>query len=359
MKAPTTALLAEGAFGDEGASKTAYGILRYVPESVLAVIDSEHAGRDAFQVSGLGRGIPVVRDLAAAIALGAKRLVIGVAPAGGALPEKWRRDIVRALKKGMEVVSGLHTMLGEDEEFQAAAEEGGGRIVDLRRVPEDLDIAICRAQEVSAAVVLTVGTDCNTGKMTTALELAGEGTRRGIETRFCATGQTGIAIAGWGIAVDHAISDFTAGAAERLVLEAGKDKNVKLIVVEGQGALAQPMYSGVTLSLMHGSLPDALILCHRATQRKMDHVELPMPPLAEHVKMYEQAMRLVKPAKVKAIALNTRGLDEDSARRASETAQRETGLPAGDPIRFGAGFLLDAILEDSLKKVPLYSGPPR
>ena len=358
MKTARTVLLCEGAFADFGTSKTAYGILRFSPESVVAVIDSTNAGRDAFEVSGLGRGIPVVRDLEAALAFSPRRLVIGIATVGGVLPPALRKIVFTALEKGLDVHNGLHEMLADNPELKAAAERGGGGIVDLRREPENLEVGTLRAQQVPACVVLTVGTDCNTGKMTTALELLREAAGRGIESRFCATGQTGIAIAGWGIAIDHVLSDFTAGAAEWLVREAGKDKKVRLIAVEGQGALAQPVYSGVTLSLMHGCLPDAMILCHRADQDKIEVVDTPMPPLTEHIRLYEEAMRLVKPAKVKALAINTRGLEQEEALRLLEEASRSTGLPATDPVRFGAEKLLEALLREDLRKIPLYSGGP-
>jgi len=350
-----TVLLAEGAFADDGMSKTTYGLLRYTPETVVAVIDSSHAGSDACTVSGLGSGVPVVADLAAALKYGPRRLVIGVAPAGGALPPQWRSQIILALENGLEVVGGLHTILGEDQELAAAAVRGGGKITDLRLSTDDLDVGMGKAQQVPARVVLTMGTDCNAGKMTTSLELVKSARDNGIRTAFCATGQTGIALAGWGIAVDHVLSDFTAGAAERLVLEAYEREKPELIIVEGQGALAQPSYSGVTLSLMHGSLPDVMILCHRAAQTIVDHVRLPMPPLDEQVALCEQAMRLVKPAKVAAVSLHTRGLSESEAKQAVEDAQRLTGLPVTDPVRFGSGVLLEAVKPLS-EKVPLYPG---
>jgi len=356
MEKLQTAILAEGSFEDFGTSKTAYGILRFDPESVVAVIDSQYAGKDSSEISGLGRGIPIVPDVATALQYRPQRLVIGIATVGGWFPQEWRKDIVFALEKGLEVVNGLHQMFGEDEQFRAAAARGGGRIVDLRKEPEGLEVASLRAQEVSAFVVLTVGTDCNTGKMTTALLLVHEAESRGIRSRFAATGQTGIAIAGRGICIDHVLSDFTAGAAERLVLEEAAEPGVKLVVVEGQGGLAQPVYSGVTLSLMHGSLPDAMILCHRWDLDKAELVEIPMPPLADHIKLYEEAMRPVKPARIKALSISTRGLDESTAREVIDQAREETGLPATDPVRFGAGVLLDALLENGLEKVPLYAG---
>ncbi len=355
MEKLPTVLLAEGAFADDGMSKTAYGLLRYAPETVVAVIDSFHAGSDAYSVSGLGRGIPVVADLAAALKFGPRRLVIGVAPAGGGLPGQWRSQLILALEKGLEVVGGLHTILAEDKELAAAAARGGGKITDLRLTPDDLEVGTALAQQVRARVVLTLGTDCNSGKMTTALELVQLARNQGVAAAFCATGQTGIAIAESGIAVDHVVSDFTAGAAERLVLEAFELEKPDLMVVEGQGALAQPVYSGVTLSLMHGCLPDAMILCHRATQKLVDHVNLPMPPLNEYVALYEEAMRLVKPAKVAAVSLHTRDLSESEAESAVEEASRLTGLPATDPVRFGADVLLQAV-EPLSEKVPLYSG---
>jgi len=353
LKTVRTVIFAEGSFADDIHCKTGYGVLRYAPDTVVAVIDSQLAGRDAYEISRLGRGIPVVSDLTSALRFEPNRLLIGVAPAGGALPESWRQEILFALRKGLEVLNGLHTILSEDKEFVEAAETGGARIIDLRKEPDDLDVALCRAQRVEANVVLTVGTDCACGKMTTALEMLYEARRRGIPSDFCATGQTGIAIAGWGISVDHVLSDFTAGAAERLVLEAGADKNVKLILVEGQGALAQPVYSGVMLSLMHGSLPDNMILCHQANQQLVELVDRPMPPLAEHISLYEESMRIIKPAKVRAISLKTRGMDENEARRVIEETAIEAGLPVTDPVRFGSGVLLDAVLNDCPQKVPL------
>lgn len=358
MRVPPTVILAQDALGDDGMSKTAYGLLRYAPESVVAVIDSANSGRDCGDVTGTGRGVPVLMDLAACLDFRPQRLVIGVATAGGVLPSGWRGQIRMALENGMEVVSGMHELLSDDPELSIIASRCGGRITDLRKSPEGLPVAFCKAQNVKAGVVLTVGTDCNAGKMTASLEMLREAEQRGIRSGFCATGQTGIAIAGRGIAIDHTISDFTAGAAEKLVLDEAADPEVKLIFVEGQGALCQPSYSGVTLSLMHGCCPDAMVLCHRATQDRVMHVEWRMPPLAEHIALYETAMRLVKPCRVLALAINTRGMDETAARRAVETASAETGLPATDPVRFGAGALLDALLAGGvLSKKPLYAEP--
>jgi Uncharacterized conserved protein len=193
-------------------------------------------------------------------------------------------------------------------------------------------------------VVLTVGSDCAIGKMTVSLELDREARRRGVRSEFVPTGQTGIAIAGWGISVDAVVADFLAGAAEQLVLE-GVARGGELLWVEGQGSLLHPAYSGVTLGLVHGSAPHAYVLCHKAGETVVDEDDrFPIPPLSELVDLHERMSLLARPARVLAIALNTRDLDEDAARRAVAEAEAETGLPADDPVRFGAARLVDAVL---------------
>jgi uncharacterized NAD-dependent epimerase/dehydratase family protein len=180
--------------------------------------------------------------------------------------------------------------------------------------------------------------------MTVALELDREAKRRGVASEFVPTGQTGIAIAGWGISVDAVVADFIAGAAERLVVE-GNRRGGELLIVEGQGSLLHPQYSGVTLGLLHGSAPHALVLCHQAGQRYVnDDERFPLPPLSELVELHERSTLIARPARVACIALNTRNLDEHEARSALAAAGEETGLPAGDPVRFGAERLTDALL---------------
>jgi uncharacterized NAD-dependent epimerase/dehydratase family protein len=177
--------------------------------------------------------------------------------------------------------------------------------------------------------------------MTVALELDLEARRRGLDSVFVPTGQTGIAIAGWGIAVDAVVADFIAGAAERLVVQAGG----ALRWVEGQGAILHPVYSGVTVGLYHGSAPHLLVLCHEAGRTEIEGVpgRHPIPPLAELVDLHERLALPLRPARVAAIALSTRFLPEEEARVAIANAEAETGLPADDPVRFGAGKLLQAI----------------
>jgi uncharacterized NAD-dependent epimerase/dehydratase family protein len=179
--------------------------------------------------------------------------------------------------------------------------------------------------------------------MSVALELDREARRRGLQSQFVPTGQTGIAIAGWGIAIDAVVSDFLAGATEQLVLE-GVERGGEILFVEGQGSVLHPAYSGVTLGLIHGSAPHAYVLCHQAGSRYVDEDErFPIPPLNKLARLHEDLSLLARPAKVEAVALNTRYLDDEAARAAIDEAERETGLSADDPVRFGGAKLLDAL----------------
>ncbi len=349
MRPSRAVILAEGLFDMEWA-KTAACIIRYRPESVAAVLDSTQAGRDVSEVLGFGHGIPVVSDLSEALTLDPSpdALVLGIAPQGGGLPEEWRPTIGEAIRSGLNVWSGLHTFLGDDPEFAGLAEEHEVTLHDVRRPPAGLPVATGRARKSGALRVLTVGTDCNVGKMTVAMEIVRELRERGLKAEFAATGQTGIMIEGRGIAVDAVVADFVAGAAERLILDA--DSAAEVIVVEGQGALGHPGYSGVTLGLMHGALPQALVLCTKPERRTIyggHHDWVKIPPLDEVVRFHEDAMVWVYPeerARVVAVACNTHGKTEAKARLEVERAEELTGLPATDPIRFGSDELADALL---------------
>jgi uncharacterized NAD-dependent epimerase/dehydratase family protein len=335
-------VLAEGSFDEE--AKTATGVMRYAESPTVAVIDSTRAGTSASDhVPGMRSDVPVVADIDAAMAHGPTTMLVGVAPAGGKLPPVFRRSILRAIELGLDVESGLHEFLTEDAEIADAAALAGVSLRDLRRVPDGLNVPTGANLDIATHTVLTVGSDCALGKMTVCLELDREARSRGIASEFVPTGQTGIAIAGWGIAVDAVVSDFIAGAAERLVVE-GAERGGELLLVEGQGSLLHPAYSGVTLGLIHGSAPHAYVLCHQAGQRYVDDDErFPIPPLSELIDLHERMSLLARPARVAAIALNTRNLDEDAARAAVEEAEAETGLPADDPVRFGAARLVDAL----------------
>jgi uncharacterized NAD-dependent epimerase/dehydratase family protein len=338
--------LADGGF-DLLEAKTAVGVIRYGRDRVVAVVDQTHAGKTAADVVGVGASVPVVASVAEALAGApdANTLLLGTAPRGGVLPDSWRAQIVTAMDAGLDVMSGLHYFLADDPQIGPAARKAGVDIWDVRRVPEGHRVADTRAHAVPATVVLSVGSDCNVGKMSTTLELDAEARRRGRRSAFVPTGQTGIMIAGWGVSIDEVISDFTAGAAEDLVMEAAQEcpGEDDVIFVEGQGSLVHPGYSGVTLSLLHGSAPDALILCHQPSRTAVRRYTIPIPPLEHLVRMHEALCAPVKTAKVIGIALNTFGMEEDAARAAVQRATAETGLPATDPVRFGVGTLMDAV----------------
>lgn len=326
-------------------SKTANSVIRYLPERTVGVLDRQHAGKTVQEVLGFGGGIPVVRSMREGLALNPTAVLVGIAPLGGRLPEEWRSWLAEALEGGCDLWSGLHTFLGDDPVLSSKAKAGGRKIFDLRKPPTDLPVASGAAKGVEPYVVLTVGTDCNVGKMTAQLQLTRKLNEAGLRTRFVATGQTGIMIEGWGIAVDAVVADFVAGAAERLVLQGSAEADV--ILVEGQGSINHPGYSAVTLGLLHGSCPDGLILCHQSTRQYIGDYRpaawLRIPPLSEYIRLYETIGSAVHPTKVIGISLNTYDMSEDAARRACEAATRETGLPATDPVRFDSTPLVDAV----------------
>ncbi len=341
---PRFLILADGDFGPM-TSKTANSVIRYLPDGVVAVLDRSQAGRSVQEVLGFGGSTPVVGSMQEGLRRQPDAVLIGIAPQGGRLPEEWRTWLAEALDAGCDIWSGLHTFLADDPMLAAKARAAGRKLLDLRRPPADLPIASGAAKGTAALRVLTVGTDCNVGKMTAQLQLVRSLNERGIRTRFVPTGQTGIMIEGWGIAVDAVVADFIAGAAERITLEGAEGADV--VLVEGQGSINHPGYSGVTLGLLHGSCPDALILCHQASREYIGDYRraswLRIPPLAEYIRLYESIGSAVHPTRVIGIALNTYDLSEAGALAACEAATRETGLPATDPVRFAPDPLVDAI----------------
>lgn len=345
-KQPRFLILADGDFSPM-TSKTANAVIRYRPERVVGVVDRDKAGQTVQEVLGFGGATPVLASMQEGLARGFDVLLIGIAPQGGRLPEDWRTWILEAIEAGKEVWSGLHTFLSDDPDFAAAAKRKGVKLLDIRKPPKDLPVSTGRAKEVEPFVILTVGTDCNVGKMTAQLQLVDRLNARGVRTRFVATGQTGIMIEGWGIGVDAVVADFIGGAAEQLVLEGAK--NADIVLVEGQGSINHPGYSGVTLGLLHGSCPDALLLCHQSSRRYLGDYRpgswVPIPPLSTYVRWYEEIGGMVHPTKTIGICLNTYDMDDAAARKACADAEAETGIPASDPVRFDPDKLVDAILK--------------
>lgn len=334
-------ILTEGQFGPHS-GKTAFGVLRYGRDEVVAVLDSTLAGRNVREWIP-GRDVPIVGTLEEALAMpGQPRpeiLLIGIAPTGGRLPDEWRPILHHAIEAGLELHSGLHTFLGDDPELSAAAAIAGTHIVDYRRPPERFETAVGRRHGPGKRVILTVGTDCAIGKMSVALELRNAGRAAGDSVSFVPTGQTGIMIDGWGVCVDRVISDFLNGTVEWLVEEG--ERLGDWVIVEGQGSLDHPAYSAVTLGLIHGATPHAMVLVHKLglAAHDFDHLperSFPIAPLRPFIDLHEQLAGTVAPAKVVAIAVNSslhRG--DEEARRAIEAVASETGLPVADPIRFG------------------------
>lgn len=326
-------------------AKTAHGLLRYAPQDVVAVLDHEHAGKKVRDVlHDLPHGIPIVGTLSEGLERQPTSLLLGVATPGGWIPDHWRAMITQAIEAGLEIVSGLHTFLTEDDELVELAKRHGARLWDVRRPPPDIPLYSGRSLEVPQKIVHTVGSDCAIGKKTAALELTAAARRAGTAAEFVATGQTGILIAGKGIAVDRVIADFVAGAAERLVLEA--EPGSEVLIVEGQGSLWHPAYSGVTVSLLHGCNPHVLVMCHQAGRTAIEDPPYPsLPPLAEMIAAYEELASVVRPAKVACVVLNTKGLSPAEARAALDQAEDETGLPTGDVLGRDADRLWKAVEE--------------
>lgn len=333
------ALLAHEQFPDR--AKTAIGILRYSDHEVVAVLDRDREGDSVTEYIEDVQDAPIVRTMNDVPECDA--LVIGIAPIGGGFDDSWRPDVRTAIERDCDVISGLHYLLSEDSEFVELADEYDVELRDVRDPPDDLTVAEGTAGEVDAHVVLTVGTDCSTGKMTSSFELRDAARERGLDAAVVPTGQTGIMISGWGIAIDRVISDFAAGAIERLVEEVG---DADVLFVEGQGALVHPAYSGVTTAILHGSQPDSLVLCHdagRETVGGYDEFELPAPD--EYADLYERVSAPLSKATVDAGMLNTRDCTESEAADALEAYGDQLNVPVTDPVRYDVDEVLDAVLE--------------
>jgi D-glutamate N-acetyltransferase len=338
------AVLTEGLFDDHHA-KTAHGVIRYGTREVVAVVDSSQAGRTASEVVAFcQKPVPIVATIEEAVERGAQTMLIGIAPTGGRLDDEWRALVLEAIERGLNVEAGLHTILADDPQFAAAAQKAGVTLRDLRLPPADLGVprGPTRRRE-GVRVVHSVGSDVAIGKKAVTVELDVAARARGLSSVYVPTGQTGVAIAGWGIAVDHVLADYVSGAAERLVDEGGD--HGELLFVEGQGSLFHPAYSAVTLGLLHGCSPDLLILAHRAGATHFEgYPDVALPSLPELIAAYEAVCRPLRPVRVVAIALNTSRLGEDEARAAIAQTEDETGLAADDLVRYGADRVLDAVL---------------
>lgn len=315
-------------------NKTAVALLRFRPHEVVCVIDPGHVGADLERMLGTGAGIPVVGTVDDAVRLGATQLVIGVATPGGFLPTDLRPIVYDAIRHRMNVISGLHSSIDGDPNLASLAARHAVEITHVRKVTAITHhIATGKARTSKAFRLLTVGTDPNSGKTTTSLMLERWFQSQKVRQRFVATGQDGMLVKGRGICVDRCITDFASGAVESLILHEARGRD--LLVVEGPDALMSPCYSPVAMAVLHGTCPDAMILCHVPTRTNHRHTDIAIPPLRDHIAAYELLLRHIHPAKVVAISLNTAGMTEAAAQAAIAAVAAETGLPTADPIREG------------------------
>ncbi|WP_246998540.1 DUF1611 domain-containing protein [Halosolutus gelatinilyticus] len=337
------AILAHEKFPDR--AKTALGVLRYADYEAVAVLDRDNPGRRVSEFVPDVQDAPIVEGMADLEGDDVDALLIGISPIGGEFDDSWRGDVRTALERGCDVISGLHYFLSEDEEFASLADEYGCELWDVRKPRDDLTVGEGIAGEVDAEVILTVGTDCSAGKMTTTMQLVRDAREAGYDAAAIPTGQTGIMIEGWGNPIDRVVSDFTAGAVEEMIVAKGDEHD--FLVVEGQGSIVHPAYSAVTCGLLHGSMPDKLVLCHRAGQEAIHGYEsFPLPPIETYVDLHEDLSAPVSEAAVVAGALNTADLDGDeAARRALDDYAETLGTPATDVVRFGTDAVLEALFE--------------
>jgi uncharacterized NAD-dependent epimerase/dehydratase family protein len=352
-------LLHEGIRGTQG--KTGLALVRFRPEAIAVVIDAQTAGQSWRELTGIPVDVPIVASVAAALEYHPQVLAIGIAPAGGILPAAWMAEVTQAVGAGLSVMNGLHTRLNDRAELTTLL-RSGQILWDIRQEPPGLSVGTGAARGLPNRRILTVGTDMSVGKMSTSLGLHRASADRGLGSQFLATGQAGIMIAGSGIPLDGIRVDFAAGAVEKLVMDAAGDDweqaeelpanrlPADILYIEGQGSLLNPA-STATLPLLRGSQPTALILVHRAGQTQIRNCpQVAIPPLDRVVALYEAvaaAGGAFAPAPVVGIALNTAHLSQGEAQSAIAQAHDQTGLPCIDPVRYGPGLLLDAILAAS------------
>jgi uncharacterized NAD-dependent epimerase/dehydratase family protein len=321
--------------------KMGFGLLRYSPNHIVCVIDSQTAGGDAAEFTGSSRPLPIVATIDEALALGSDVLVLGIAPPGGLIPPDWYPMIDLAVQRGMSVVNGLHDVLGP--RYPTLAE--GQFVWDIRVEPQGIGVGYGKASALDNIRILMIGTDMSCGKMTAGLELQKSLIKRGVRASFVATGQIGMSITGSGIPLDAVRIDFASGAVEREVL-ARRDDDV--VIIEGQGALIHPG-SSANLPLLRGAMPTHLVLCHRAGATSLQRLpDVKIPPLGDYIRLYEElgsaCGTFPRPSTI-GVALNTSILGPDSeASDACRELSSDLGLPVTDAVRFGMDPIADAVM---------------
>ncbi len=324
-------LLFLGDATDELSVKGCTGVKTWRPDKALAQIRLEGCSQDL--------GLP---DMTAAEAAGngCRTMLVGVANAGGFIPQNWIPAIVEALEAGLDVMAGMHVRMADIPEIAAAARRHGRTLFDVRQ--SDREFSVGKGTPRGGRRVLTVGTDSSLGKMFTSLAIEREMLARGMKATFRATGQSGIFIAGTGVAIDAVVADFISGAVEWLAPANDPDH---WDVIEGQGSLFHPSFAGVSLGLLHGAQAEALVMCHEPTRPHMRGIPgRALPSLEACIELNERHARLTAPgARVVAVSVNTSALADEDARRCLDETEGRLGLPSGDPVRFGAGFIVDRL----------------
>jgi uncharacterized NAD-dependent epimerase/dehydratase family protein len=331
-------ILTEG-FTNPHTAKTASSVIRYGNDEVVALLDSTRAGETTHSLLGVGGDIPVVSTLDEAPV--SDILLLGIAPPGGSIPANWRTVILDAISRGMDVIAGLHDFLSDDDDFVAAAAKHGVTLTDVRK-NDERDIARRLGLRGDCLRVLTVGHDCSVGKMLTSIELTNGLTAAGHDAHFVATGQTGIMVSGEGCPIDRVIADFVSGSVEKMILE---HQHHDILMVEGQGSLVHPSYSAVTLGLIHGASPQAMIMvCElgRETITGLEHLRI--PPLAKIRELNETMASIFQPCPVIGIAVNSSRVSAEEAAAERQRMRAEFDLPVCDVVRDGPQDLIDAIV---------------
>ncbi len=332
-------ILTEGLSSPHSA-KTACSVIRYRRDEVVGVLDTTVPPQPAQALLEVGGDLPVVNSLDALPE--ANVLIIGIAPSGGSLPAPMRALVLGAIKRGMDVESGLHEFLNDDVELAAAAKASGSVLRDLRHNNER-DVARRQNNSADCLRVHTVGHDCSVGKMVVSIEVARGLARRGVDAKFIATGQTGMMVEGDGCPVDAVVADFISGAMEKQIV---KNQHHEVLVIEGQGSITHPCYSAVTLGLLHGCLPDGLIYCYemgRKMAKGAAHVELPL--MESQRELYHAMANAANPCRFIGVAINSRTAEEPAYRAERDRIKSEWNLPACDVFLENAEPLVDAVLE--------------
>ena len=321
-------------------NKTGNMLIRYRPDEVVAVIDREKIGSTSEKEVGVGGNTPVVGDFNATLHLEPDTLVIGNATQGGFITDEYKGEIINAINAGCDIISGMHQFLNDDKELKNIAAQNNVKLIDLRMPPDPPNFPTGTWLNREVPVLLIVGTDCDTGKMTTAWEVTKRLQERGRKVEFIGTGQTGILLSGSGVPIDAVKADFMAGEIEFLIQNTPKD--TELVIIEGQGALTNQFYAGVTLGLMHGAMPDYMLMTHDPS-RDLDVTDFPMVSMQHVMDLHLDLMKIFRKSKFIGINLLTFAFDEKKALELIQESENEYKIPTTDLIRFGDKGLIDAI----------------